>query len=36
MNNLFSCSWVKNTNILVENHIALNEAKTIAANIYKL
>ena len=33
MNNLFSCSWVKNTNILVENHIALNEAKTIAANI---
>jgi len=33
MNNLFSCSWVKNTNVLVEKHIALNEAKTIAANI---
>lgn len=33
MNNLFSCSWVKNTNILVENHIALNEAKSIAADI---
>ena len=33
MNNLFSCSWVKNTNILVENHIALNEAKSVAADI---